>query len=344
MPEGQQSSGREEPILDPELPIVDSLHHLFVRPGNRYLLDDYLADASAGHRIVASVYMQAGAFLRPVGPPALRGLGEVEFANGMAAMAASGTLGDVRVCAGIVGHVDLRDGQATRFLDAAKARAPDRFRSVRQGANHSDDPAVMRLMPDQPPVGLYADARFRAGFAQLERRGLTFDAAVFHPQLGDVAALADAFPTTVIVLNHAGVALGVGRDAEARAAVFREWAAGLKALAARPNVRCRISGLGMPLWGFGFDQRGGNAGSEELAAVWSPYVETAVQAFGVERCMMASNFPPDRVSAGFVPLWNALKRCVQGASGHEKEALFSGTAARTYRIDLPQASRTTSEE
>lgn len=343
VPEGSRRHGRpvrdgrpeatlDEPILDPDLPIVDSLHHLFVRPRQRYLFDEYLADARAGHRIVASVYMQAGAFLRPDGPPALRGVGEVEFANGIGAMAASGEVGGVRVCAGIVGHVDLRDAEAARFLDEAMARAPDRFRGVRQGANRSDDPVLARLMPQQP-AGLLADPNFRRGFALLGSRGLTFDAAVFHPQLGDVAALADAFPNTVIVLNHAGLAIGVGRYAQDRAATFEAWRQGMRALAARPNVRCRISGFGMPVWGFGFDRRGGAAGSAELAAAWSPYVQTAVEAFGADRCMMASNYPPDRASAGFVPLWNALKRSVQGASREEKHALFSGTAARTYRID-----------
>lgn len=321
-----------EPIVDPDIPIVDSLHHLFVRPNVRYLVDDYLADASAGHKVVASIYMQAGAFLKPDGPPVLRGLGEVEFANGVGAMCESGTLGKIRVCAGIVGHVDLREDGVSRFLDEASARAPDRFRGVRQGANHDEDPAVMKVMPEQPPAGLLSDPRFRRGFALLEPRGLTFDAAVFHPQLGDVAALADAFPRTTIVLNHAGLALGVGRYAQDRAGVFADWRRGLRAVAARPNVRCRISGLGLPFWGFAFDKAGGSTGSETLAAAWQPYVQEAIDAFGADRCMMASNFPPDRSSATFVSLWNALKRSVGGASAAEKAAMFSGNAAATYRI------------
>lgn len=332
--------GPGESIIDPDLPIVDALHHLFVREGTRYLLDEYLADARAGHRIVASVYMQASAFLRPAGPPALRGLGEVESANGMSAMAASGSLGDVRACAGIVGNVDLRDADAGRFLDAAIACAPDRFRGIRQGANHSDDPALKQLMPDQPPAGLLADAAFRRGFAMLEPRGLTFDAAVFHPQLGEVAALADAFPNTVIVLNHAGIALGVGRYADRREAVFDDWRRDMHALAQRENVRCKLGGFGLPFWGFGFDKRPTRAGSAELADAWRPYVQEAVEAFGADRCMMVSNYPPDRAAADFVPLWNALKRCAAGAGAEEKAALFSGTAARTYRIDIEQTEKT----
>jgi predicted TIM-barrel fold metal-dependent hydrolase len=330
---------RDEPVLDPDLPILDSLHHLFVRSGERYLLDDYLADAAAGHRIVGSIYVQAGAFLRRSGPPELRGLGEIEFANGVGAMMTSGDMGDIRVCAGIVGYVDLRHGDAAaRFLDEAVARAPERFRGIRQGANHSSSPAVTRRLPDQPPAGLLGDERFRRGFAHLEPRGLSFDGAVFHHQLGELAELADAFPNTTIVLNHAGLALGLGRSQHARADVFHEWRAALNSVAARSNVLCKIGGFGLPFWGFGFDERNDAVGFEKLATAWEPYVHAAIEAFGCDRCMMASDYPPDGASAGFVPLWNALKYCVRGVSQPEKQALFHGTAARTYRIDLGRLS------
>ena len=99
--------GRDEPILDPDLAIVDSHHHLFDLPGNRYMLDDYLADVTAGHRIVASVYCETQTFSRNDGPLALRPLGEVEFANGVAAMTATGAYGDCKVAAAIIGHANL---------------------------------------------------------------------------------------------------------------------------------------------------------------------------------------------------------------------------------------------
>ena len=333
----QPASGPVKPILEPDLPIIDALHHLYARPGQHYLLDEYLADARAGHRIVGSVYMQAGAFLRPDGPPELRGLGEIEFANGIGAMMASGDLGDIRVCAGIVGHVDLRHGDAVgRFLDEAMARAPQRFRGIRQGAIHSDAPAIVSAMPQQPPAGLLGDERFRLGFAHLARRGLTFDTAVFHHQLGDLADLADAFPGVTMILNHCGLALGLGRAKAERGTVFKEWRTALKAVAQRPNVLCKIGGFGLPFWNFGFEARETPASHEDLAEVWEPYVQTAIDAFGCKRCMMTSNYPPDGASAGFVPLWNALKHCVSGASRQEKEALFHDTAATTYRI-LPAA-------
>src|SRR5436305_1949496 len=97
----------EEQPLDPALPIVDSHHHLYDRPGSRYLLEDIIQDLNTGHNLRATVIVQARSMLRADGPPHLQPLGETEFANGVAAMSASGIYGDARVCAGIVGFADL---------------------------------------------------------------------------------------------------------------------------------------------------------------------------------------------------------------------------------------------
>jgi len=82
----------KEPILEPELPIIDPHHHLWVRPGSRYLADDLLADMNSGHNIVATVYVQARSMYRLAGPVEMRPIGETEFVNGVAAMFASGLL------------------------------------------------------------------------------------------------------------------------------------------------------------------------------------------------------------------------------------------------------------
>jgi predicted TIM-barrel fold metal-dependent hydrolase len=175
---------------------------------------------------------------------------------------------------------------------------------------------------------------FRPAFRHLAPRGLTFDASVFHHQLDELADLADDFSETTIVLDHMGLALGVDLSNRERAEVFSAWREALNRLAQRPNVVCKVGGLGMPYWGFGFEDRADPVGYLELAAAWKPYVDTAIEAFGVSRCMMESNFPPDGWSCGYVPLWNALKHATAGYSADEKIALFSGTAARIYRVDL----------
>src|SRR2546430_11910490 len=100
----------KEPALEPELPIVDPHHHLWVRPGYRYMLDDFLTDANTGHNIVATVFVQANSMYRDSGPIEMRPVGETEFVNGMAAICASGYCGKTKGAAGIVGVPELALG------------------------------------------------------------------------------------------------------------------------------------------------------------------------------------------------------------------------------------------
>src|ERR1700694_3477768 len=101
---------RKEEILEPALPIIDPHHHLWDRPGWRYLLDELLADTNTGHNILATVFVQARVITRAGGPVEMRPIGETEFVNGVAAMSASGIYGKTKACAGIVGFADLTLG------------------------------------------------------------------------------------------------------------------------------------------------------------------------------------------------------------------------------------------
>lgn len=326
---------RDEAIIDPEIPIIDAHHHLFDFPHYRYLLDDYLKDAKAGHNIVASVYVEIHAFARRSGPEYMRPLGEVEFANGVGAMCAEGQYGP-RVAAAIVGHADLRHGDAIgEFLDRAISLAPERFRGIRQVTIEHESELIYQYITNRPPKGVLQDAGFRRGFAQLTKRRLIFDAAVFHNQIPEIRKLADDFPEATIVLNHLGIAMGLGAGPERRKQIFDEWHNAIRDIANYDNVYCKIGGLGLPFWGLGYLERTDEIEAEELAADWRPFVEGAVETFGPERCMMESNYPPDSRSCGFVPLWNALKLCVQRYSDDEKRSMFSKTAARVYRIERP---------
>src|SRR6202012_3673431 len=96
-----------EEIIDSARPIVDPHHHLWDRSDVRYLMDEITDDVTSGHNIIATVYVEARSMYRASGPEAFRPVGEVEFVNGMAAMAASGAYGKTQICAGIVGHVNL---------------------------------------------------------------------------------------------------------------------------------------------------------------------------------------------------------------------------------------------
>src|SRR5262249_54327279 len=123
-----------EPILEPEVPIVDAHHHLWDMPGHRYMLDDLLADLGSGHNVVATVFNECHAMYRARGAVEMRPVGEVEFCAGVAAMSDSGRYGPARVCAGIVGHADLTLGdRVAGVLEAEVAAGGGRFRGVRHG-------------------------------------------------------------------------------------------------------------------------------------------------------------------------------------------------------------------
>jgi L-fuconolactonase len=324
---------RREAILEPDLPIVDPHHHLVDRPETgRYLLSQLLADLGSGHNITATVYLEWLSMHRAAGPAELRPVGEIEFANGVAAMSASGTYGAPRVCAGIVGYADLALGAPVeKVLEAMIMAGGGRFRGVRFiSATHPDQAAWGSLI--NRPAGLLMDERLRDGFARLAPLGLSFDAWMYHTQLGQLVDLARAFPETPIVLDHVGGAIGLGRYAGKRDEVFAEWSAGIRELASCTNVHIKLGGLGMRMFGFTVHTGELPPSSQELAAAWRPYIETCIAAFGPERAMFESNFPVDKGSCGYAPLWNAFKRIAAGYSATEKAALFAGTATKFYRL------------
>ena len=324
---------RREEIIEPDLPIVDPHHHLVNRPETgRYLLPELLADIGTGHNITATVYLEWLSMYRAEGAVELRPVGEIEFANGVAAMAASGTYGTAKVCAGIVGYADLALGASVeKVLQAMIETGGGRFRGIRFiTASHPDQAAWGS--PIIRPAGLLMDSRVREGFARLAPLGLSFDAWMYHTQLEDLVDLARAFPQTPIVLDHVGGAIGLGPYAGKRDEVFAEWSGKLRELAACPNVHIKLGGLGMRMFGFTHHMGELPPSSEELAAAWRPYIETCIAAFGPERAMFKSNFPVDKGSCGYVALWNAFKLIASGYSGDEKRALFAGTATKFYRL------------
>jgi L-fuconolactonase len=326
-----------EAALEPDLPIIDPHHHLWDTPARgHYFLPELLADIGGGHNIVATVFLECQAMYRKDGPPEMAPVGEVEFVNGVAAMSASGNYGPCRVAEGIVGHADLRLGAAVRkVLEAEIAVGGGRFRGIRYGDSWDASEAISRYVARHVPPHLARDPTFRQGFAQLAPLGLSFESWQYHPQLADAIDLARAFPDTTIILNHVGGVLGVGPYAGRRAEVLAGWRKDIAEMAKCPNVNVKLGGIGMPSFGFDLHERDVPPSSEELAAAWRQYIEPCIEAFGVNRCMFESNFPPDKQSGGYTELWNAFKRIAAGASAEEKRALFSGTAARVYRLTVP---------
>jgi len=157
------------------------------------------------------------------------------------------------------------------------------------------------------------DPQWRRGYALLEKFRLSFDLQVYWQQMADAAALAGAFPGIQVMLNHAG--LPHRRDPD----YALSWRRGMRALAERPNVAAKISGLAM------FDH-------DWTADSIRPFVLDTIGIFGTARCMFASNFPVDKLHGDYDAIWNAFDRLTADFSDAERRALFHDNAARFYRL------------
>jgi len=323
-----------EEVLDPGQPIIDPHHHLWKARPDPYLLADLVADLRTGHNVIATVFIQCRSEYRTDGPEAMQPVGETEFVAAAARECESGAYGNLRACAGIVGHADCLLGERIdAVLEAHIQAGGGRFKGIRHSGTY--DPAIAPTAPPGAPPGLYRDTAFRAGFARLHRLGMTFEAWLYHPQLDDLADLLRAFPQQKVVLNHFGGPLGVGPYEGRRAEVFARWHASMIELAAFPNLHMKLGGLAMNVNGFGYHHQPLPPSSGEMAAAWRPYVETVVEAFGPDRCMFESNFPVDKGSYSYPVFWNACKLLAKDASAAEKDALFRATAQKFYRLELP---------
>lgn len=324
----------KEPILEPDLEIIDPHHHLWDFPEHTYLLRELLADTGSGHKVHSTVFLECTACYRADGPEHMRPVGEVEFVNGIAAMSASGAYGPTRVAAGIVGFAELRLGSKVQeVLEKQIEVGGGRFKGIRLVASYEDKEPQIHNGHTNPAPHMYRDdAKFHEGFAVLGKLGLTFDAWCYHPQLKDVTALARKFPNQPIVMDHCGGPLGLGYYASHRDEVLKDWTRDIKELATCQNVMIKLGGVGMRVNGFEFDKKPSPPTSEQLEKLWKPYIETCIEAFGPKRAMFQSNFPVDKLSGSYHVYWNAFKRLAAKASKDEKAQLFRETARRFYTL------------
>jgi predicted TIM-barrel fold metal-dependent hydrolase len=324
----------DEHAIEPELAIVDPHHHLFSSRRGDYLLPDFLGDLASGHCVEQTVFIDSGASYRASGAAELRPVGETEFVVAETRFARK-----PEVAAAIVGHIDLDLGERVEEVATVHINAGEgRFRGVRDLVQW-DASEIGRFSSRQPPPGRMGSATFREGLRRIGTMSLSFDLWIFHPQLGEAAALASACPDTILIVDHLAMPLGVGPYEDRRADVFHAWRKGLLLLAERPNVRLKIGGLGMPYAGFVHHLPDRAPLSAALAEAWRPYIETACAIFGAERCMFESNYPADGQTCGYGTLWNAFKQLSAGWSSDERAMLFSGTARATYRLNPPLTGR-----
>ena len=316
-----------ETPLEPDLPICDAHHHLWERPPERYLLDEFLGDLGSGHNIVSTIAVECGYRYRTAGPDHLKPVGETEFLEAVSSGIAVNRPGKTRIAAAIVGFADLSLGDRVEEVLEAHMIASTRFRGIRHSTTFDPSGALR----NEAPAGVLADRQFREGFARLAKLGLSFDAWVYHPQLHELVDLARAFPNATIVLNHIGAPLGVGPYAGKRDEVFHEWRAGIAEIGSCPNVMIKLGGVGSARSGYDWHERSVKPSSDELCEILRPYFTWCIEKCGAERCILESNFPVEKRANAYAVIWNAFKKLTGNYSPAERAALFHDTACRVYR-------------
>ncbi|MDB4567829.1 amidohydrolase family protein [Pseudomonadales bacterium] len=323
--------GKETPeeVLEPNLPIIDPHHHLWdLRRSNGmgfrqavYLCEEISRDISdSGHNIVQTVFAQCGAFYRADGPKEMRCIGETEFVNGINAMSRSGLYGPTRLCTGIFSTADLRLGAGVEAVLTSHLAASSNFRGIRS-AFPSD-----------------LNETFLAGFARLEKYDLSYDNwSPDFTRLPRLADLANRCPGVTVIVNHLGGRIDPAADADE----IKAWRKAIDAVAACPNAVMKLGGAQMRVddWEppYHMHQTDSPWGSDRFLETLLPRYQYALEAFGPERCMFESNFPVDKDCISYRTLWNFFKKIASqlGLSETEKMAVFSGTAARAYRLQAP---------
>ncbi|MFZ6003337.1 MAG: amidohydrolase family protein [Actinomycetota bacterium] len=147
----------------------------------------------------------------------------------------------------------------------------------------------------------------------LQDRGLLFELMCHPDQLQAAASGLEAFDDLTVVVEHTGWP----RSSSAEERTL--WRTGIDALAALgDNVVCKLSGLAMPLASMSVD-------------AFSPWLEHAIEVFGVDRCMFASNFPVDGMHGTFDELYSTFAAVTDGLDDSSRDKLFATTAERIYR-------------
>ncbi len=318
-----------EDVIDPDREIVDPHHHLWTRPEWNYELAELWSDTGAGHNVVQTVFLECGSAYDLDAPEHLQPVGETRYVAGFAEASTADPA--QATIAAIVSRADLRHPELDAVLDAHDAAGKGLFRGIRHAGARDPHPEALTI-PGRAPEGLYADPDFRAGVARLGERGYSYDTWHYHHQNAAFCELARAVPDTTMVLDHFGTPLGVGPYADKREEIFSAWQKDIEAIAACPNVVAKLGGLAMPDNGFGWHQRDLPPTSDEFVEAQARYYHHAIECFGADRCMFESNFPVDRLSLGYVVLWNGLKKIAGRYSEAEQAAMFSGTARRVYRL------------
>lgn len=157
------------------------------------------------------------------------------------------------------------------------------------------------------------DKAWQRGYALLSRYNLPFEMQIFDTQIPDACVIAHTFDDTPIILQH------LGWPVKSDLSYFSEWKDRLGLLAQYPNVFIKISCIG---WIFQ------NKDEETITS----YIREAVQLFGIDRCMVGSNCPPDSVYISFDDIFQIFRKALSAYSIPDQQKFFYGNAKRIYKL------------
>lgn len=202
--------------------------------------------------------------------------------------------------AGVVGWVDLQSERIEEQLD--------------EFVSHPKFVGIRHVTQDEPDDDFIIRPAVLRGLEVLQRRDVAFDMLFFVKHLKHAVTLGQRFPELRLVLDHIS-------KPRIRERVTEDWLPHLKAAASCPNIYCKLSGM-------------------VTEADWErwkpsdlqPYVDAALEAFGVERCMFGSDWPVCELAGSYRQVHSALFECVSRLSQHEQARIFGGTAESFYRL------------
>lgn len=196
----------------------------------------------------------------------------------------------------IVAHVDLKDPNVEAEIARHRVASP-----------------LLRGVRDFAEGDYLADPDFHRGYAALGRHGLVCDLDCVAEDMAKARDLANKHPDTTVVLDHAGFPRS--RTPE----YFEMWKWGMSALAEADSAWCKISGLGM-------------CDNDWTVASIRPWFEYCLEAFGVERCVLGTNWPVDKLFSAYDTVVDAYAEIISGMSPDEQVALFSGNAEKVFGL------------
>ena len=200
--------------------------------------------------------------------------------------------------AGVVGWIDLE--QPGHLADLERFADNSKFRGVR--------PMIQSI----PDVNWMLRPGLQPSLTAVERLGLTFDALVKPPHLEALVAFVDRYPNLPVVVDHgAKPEIAKGRDG------FDAWADRIAAVAERPQVFCKLSGL--------LTEAGERTGVEDLR----PFVDHLIDVFGPQRLMWGSDWPVVELAAPYSD-WLAQARVFVARLSESEQKLILGDVARMF--------------